>query len=260
MHILGNTLPEIAYQKAGIIKENSNTVFFKQAEEINKVFAKVCKEKNNDLHLITEDKIQNYKYDDKYQYFDYGEYKNIAIILKGKKQIQNASICIEVIKILNNLGHNITEYSVREGLKTVIHRARMEMLNKSPLIIYDGAHNQPAIENLRSMVNMYYNNMKRIYIVSILERKDYKKMIQLLMQDEEAEFIFTSGDAPERYATKEELYNVALRYRMNQKIYMKNLEDAIDDIFEENENVANFIVGSFYTYGTVINKIRKMNN
>lgn len=255
MHILGNSLEEIAYQKAGIIKENSNTVFFEQSEEINKVFANGCKEKNNNLHLITEDKIQNYKYDNEYQYFDYDEYKNIAIILKGKKQTQNAAICIEAMKILNKLGHNVTEYSIREGLKTVIHKARMEVLNKSPLIIYDGAHNEPAIENLQSMINMYYNNFKRIYIVSILERKDYEKMIQLLMKDEEAEFIFTSGNDPERYATKEELHKVALKYRTNQKIYMKDLEDAIDNIFKENKNIANFIVGSFYTYGTVINKI-----
>ena len=88
----------------------------------------------------------------------------------------------------------------------------------------------------------------------------HKKMIQLQMQDEEAEFIYTSGKDPERYATKEELYNVALRYIINQRIYMKNLEDAIDDIFANNENDVNFIVGSFYTYGTVINKIRKMKN
>ena len=257
MHILGNTLPEIAYQKAGIIKKDSNTVFFEQSEEITKVFIEVCKEKNNDLHLVKQEEIKKYQYDNEYQYFDYKEYKNIEVILKGKKQIQNASICMETMEILNNLGHNVTEKSIREGLKTVIHRARMEVLNKKPLIIYDGAHNEPAIENLQSMVKMYYNNVKRIYIVSILKRKDYEKMIQLLMQDEEAEFIFTSGNDPERYASKEKLYNVALKYRMNQKIYMKNLEDAIDDIFEENENVANFIVGSFYTYGTVINKIRK---
>lgn len=260
MHILGNTLEEIAYQKAGIIKENSNTVFFEQSKEINKVFANVCKEKNNNLYLITEDEIQNYKYDNEYQYFDYGEYKNIAVILKGKKQTQNAAICIETMKILKKLGHNVTEYSIREGLKTVIHRARMEVLNKSPLIIYDGAHNEPAIENLQSMVNMYYNNFKRIYIVSILERKDYEKMIQLLMQDEEAEFIFTSGNDPQRYATKEKLYKVALKYKKNQKIRTEDLEKAIDDVFKGNNNVANFIVGSFYTYGTVINKIRKMDS
>ena len=45
MHILGNTLPEIAYQKAGIIKENSNTVIFNQESYINNVFITECKNK-----------------------------------------------------------------------------------------------------------------------------------------------------------------------------------------------------------------------
>ena len=77
MHILGNTLEEIAYQKAGIIKENSNTVFFKQSTEINNVFINMCKEKNNNLHLISNKKITNYKNNNKYQYFNYEDYKNI---------------------------------------------------------------------------------------------------------------------------------------------------------------------------------------
>lgn len=255
MHILGNTLAEIAYQKAGIIKQNSNTVFFEQSEEINNVFLDMCKNKNNKFYLVTNNKIKNYKYDNEYQYFDYDKYKNIAIILKGKKQIQNAAICIETMQILNDLGYIVTEKSVREGLKTVIHKARMEVLSKKPLIIFDGAHNEPAIENLQSMVNMYYNDMKRTYIVSILERKDYEKMIQILMKDENAEFIFTSGNNPDRYASKEKLYNIALKYRKNQKIYMKELEYTIDDVLKENNNSLNFIVGSFYTYRMVINKI-----
>lgn len=257
MHILGKTLSEIAYQKAGIIKENSNTVFFAQSEEINKVFEDICKEKNNKLHLIKENKIQNYKYDNKYQYFDYGGYNNIEVILKGKKQIQNAAVCIETMKILNGLGYNVTETSIREGIKTVIHRARMEMLSNKPLIIYDGAHNEPAIENLQNMVNMYYNKMKRTYIVSILERKDYEKMIRLLMEDTEANFIFSSGNDPQKYAPKEKLYNVALKYKTNHKLYIKNLEEAIDDIFKEGNEGVNFIVGSFYTYKTVINKVKE---
>ena len=257
MHILGNTLEEIAYQKAGIIKENSNTVFFEQTEEINKVFMDVCNAKNNDLYLVNERKIKNYRYDNEYQYFDYNEYKNVAIVLKGKKQIQNASICIETMKILNSLGHKVSEESIREGLKTVIHKARMEVLNDSPLIIYDGAHNETAIENLRSMVEMYYNNFKRLYIVSILERKDYEKMIEILMQDENAKFIFTSGNDPKRYASQEDLYNVALKYKKNQIICKKDIEDAIDDILKENNNSVNFILGSFYTYRTVINRIKK---
>lgn len=260
MHILGNTLSEIAYQKAGIIKENSNTVFFEQSEEINEVFRQVCKEKNNKLHLVTKAKINNYRYDLKYQYFDYGNYKDIKIILKGKKQIQNAAICIECIKILNNLGYGISEKSIREGLSTVSHRARMEVLSEKPLIIYDGAHNEPAIENLQSMVSMYYNNFKRRYIISILERKDYKKIVELLLEDKEGEFIFTSGNDPDKYATKEELYQIALENKRNKKIEKKPLNEAIEDIVSENNKTVNFIVGSFYTYKTVIKEIKQMRN
>lgn len=258
MQILGSTLEKIAYQKAGIIKENSNTVFFEQSEDINKVFEDTCNKRNNKLHLITKNQIQNYNYDNKYQYFDYGDFKNIKVFLKGKKQIQNAAICIECMKILNDMGYKISEESIRDGLKTVIHKARMETLNENPLIVYDGAHNEPAIENLKSSVNMYYSNFKRRYIISILKRKNYNKMIEMLLKDEEAEFVFTSGNDSKRYASKEELYNVALKYKTSQKIFMKNLEEAIEDIFKENnENTVNFIVGSFYTYGTVVNKIKQ---
>ena len=63
MHILGNTLPEIAKQKAGIIKENSGTIFFEQSKEINNVFIKTCKEKNNKLYLLKKSQISNYSYD-----------------------------------------------------------------------------------------------------------------------------------------------------------------------------------------------------
>ena len=258
MQMLGNTLPEIAYQKAGIIKENSNTVFFEQSKEVNEVFEKKCKEKNNKLHLIEENKIQDYRYDNKYQYFDYEIFKDIEVVLKGKKQIQNAAICIECMKILNDLGYIVLEESIREGLRTVIHKGRMETLNEKSLIVFDGAHNEPAIENLKSSVNMYYSDFKRVYIVSILKRKDYTKMVQMLLEDKDAEFIFTSGNDDERYAPKENLYNVALKNITNQKIYMKDLEEAIEDAFkEEKENVVHFVVGSFYTYGTVLNKVEE---
>lgn len=67
------------------------------------------------------------------------------------------------MNILNDLGYEVTETSIRTGLKTVIHKARMEVLNENPLIIFDGAHNEPAIENLRSTVEMYYKNFERTY-------------------------------------------------------------------------------------------------
>lgn len=256
MHILGNTLSEIAYQKAGIIKENSNTVIFNQEPDIDNVFITECKNKNNILHIINKSDISNYSFDNNFQYFDYKNFKNIIINLKGRVQVQNACLCIEVFKILNELGYHVNSESIQIGLKTVIHRARMEQINDKPIIIYDGAHNEPAIKNLQDMIKMYYTKMKRVYIISILKRKDYNKMLKLIAEDKEAVFILTSGNNSETYASSDELYECMKQFADINKIYKKTLDDAIDEAMNSDLSTANFIIGSFYTYGTVIDIIK----
>lgn len=258
MHILGNTLPEIAYQKAGIIKRNSNTVIFEQETEVNDVFIEECDRKKNKLHIVTKDSISNYRFNENYQYFDYKELKDVCINLKGKVQIQNASLCIETIRILRELGYKISDESLRKGLSTVIHKGRMEIINREPIIIYDGAHNEPAIKNFLEMINLYYKNKKRRYIISILKRKDYQKMIKLLSQDKDAVFILTSGNDDERYTSKEELYNIAIKYKAKDKIFKKDLKQAITHIMNTENDTINFVIGSFYTYGTVMGEISNL--
>lgn len=258
MNILGNTLTEIAYQKAGIIKNNSNTVIFEQNPEINKVFMDECKIKNNNLHIVKKSDISNCKFDNKFQYFNYKEIKGLGINLKGKVQIQNASICIETMYILNESGYKVSLENIREGLKTVIHKGRMEEVNSQPIIVYDGAHNEPAIKNLQDMVQMYYNNFKRVYIISILNRKDYKAMLKLLSEDANATFVLTSGNNEDRYASKEELFEYMRKILGKDKIYKKNLQEAIVDAMNSKDDTVNLIIGSFYTYGTVIDEIEKI--
>ena len=194
MNLLGDTLPKIAFQKAGIVKPNSSTVIFEQTPDVDEVFAKECSKKENQLHIVREKIVSNYRYDSDLQYFDYDEMKDIAVNLKGMVQIKNASICIEAMKILRDDGYEVSDESIREGLKTVIHKARMEKLLSKPFIVYDGAHNTPAMENLQSMVDMYYSDFDRVYIVSILKSKDYRKMLKILASDKEGKFIFTSGN------------------------------------------------------------------
>ena len=259
MQILGNTLPAIAYRKAGIIKQNSHTVFFEQNEEINNVIIKVCQEKKNKLHLIKKEQIENYTYDNQYQYFDSNGLKKIAVNLKGKVQLQNAALCIQSIKILNNLGYHISEKSLRKGLSSVIHKGRMELLKENPIIIYDGAHNEPAIKNLQDTILQYYKFKERVYIISILKGKDAKKILSLLLKDEKATFIFTTGNDKQSYIDKQELYNMAIEYKKEgQKIEKKSLEEAIKiAVQSEKKQVANFIVGSFYIYKSVLDIIQK---
>ena len=259
MHILGNSLEEIATQKAGIIKENSNTIIFEQEENINNVFIATCKQKNNNLYLLKNLDITNYYFDKNYQYIDFKNLKNIAIVLKGKKQIQNASICIECINILNSLGYTISENSVRKGLKTVIHKGRFEILNRNPEIIFDGAHNEDSIKNLQETINTFYKNKKRTYIISILKTKDYKKILNLLFEDKNATFIFTSGNDNQKYNNKNLLYKYASKIKTTQTILAKELDKAINYVLQEkNSNNINFITGSFYIYGDVINYIKNL--
>ena len=257
MHILGNTLEEIAYQKAGIIKPNSHTVIFSQQTNIDNVFITECKKKNNTLHIIRNKDIKNYSFDNDFQQFDYKEFNSIIINLKGKVQIHNASLCVEVFNILNELGYHVDEKSIRNGLKTVVHKGRMEELNDSPIIIYDGAHNEPAIKNFQDMVKMYYENMKKVYIISILKRKDYKKMLKLIAEDKEAIFVVTSGNDPEIYASSDELYEYMKQFVNIDRIYKKSLNEAIEWAMKSGNDNVYFVIGSFYTYGTVVDIIRE---
>ena len=260
MHILGKTLPEIAYQKAGIIKENSNTVIFEQEFDVENVFVTECKNKNNNLHIVKKSDISNYSFDSELQYFDYKNITNLSLNLKGKIQIQNASLCIETMKILNDMGYVVDIESIKSGLKSVVHRGRMEKLNDSPVIIYDGAHNEPAVKILQDIVKMYYNNFSRVYIISILKRKDYRKMLKILAEDKNAVFVLTSGNNSDSYLTSNELYECMKEYTSIDKLYQKNLDDAISDAMSGDLNTVNFVVGSFYTYGSVVEKIKEICN
>ncbi len=252
-HILGNTLEKITTQKAGIIKENSSTVFIKQNEdEVNEVIENTCNKKHNSLHLIKPNEITNYSFDDNYQKFDYRNYKEILINLKGKKQIYNASLCIECIEILKNKGYKISEDSLRKALKTVIHRGRFEKMCDEPIIIFDGAHNELAIENFLNSVKMYYKNEKKIYIISILKTKDYETIIKKMKDEMNSIFIFTDGNDKNRYRAKEELFEVSEKY-INAPKYKMSLEEAIKTVKKQYKDYVIFLVGSFYIYGNIKN-------
>ena len=258
MDILGNTLEEIAIQKSGIIKENSETIFVEQEKSVNEIIEETCKEKNNTLHLIKQEDLSNVSLKGEEQVFDYKNYKQIGINLKGNKQVPNACIVLEALEILKKNGYEIPKETIQEGLKTVVHKARFEQIYEEPTIIFDGGHNEAAIRNLIETIEQYYKNDDKIYILSILKTKDYKTVIKELMEDNKAIFIFTDGtkeqDEVKCYVKKEELYNEALQYR-KENLFMDSLENALSKCKTEYKDKTIFVVGSFYTYSEVIENL-----
>lgn len=259
--ILGNTLVEIAEQKAGIIKEKSETVFALADEKtVNDKIKQTCIDKDNRLHIVDKQYIKNYSYNQEFQKFDYKNYKDIVINLKGEKQLLNSSICIECTEILRRKSYNISEEALRQGLKTVVHHGRFEIINQNPLMIFDGAHNKPAMENFIKSIEMYYRNQEKVYIISILKTKDSNMILKQLLKDEKAVFIFTDGNNKELYTSKEKLLAIARKYTKSQKLYAQGLEYAINFTKENYINATIFFVGSFYIYGTVSNKLKEDKN
>lgn len=118
-------------------------------------------------------------------------------------------------------------------------------------MIFDGAHNKPAIENFIHSVDMYYKNESKVYIISILKTKDYDMILKNLLKDEKSIFIFTDGNSKESYVAKEELLKTAKKYTKNNNLYTYELENAIDFVKINYKDDVVFCVGSFYIYGTV---------
>ena len=170
--ILGDTLEKIAYEKAGIIKENGDVLVY-DLRKVLPVYEKVCDERNARLYKSDFSLIK--RSDD----FDYKEYKSVKLSLLGEHQINNACVVLDCIDILNSKGFNISKSSVLEGLKNTNWDARMSVLSKSPLFIVDGAHNVQCIQALVTYLATL--NKKITFILGVLDDKNYKEMIDLLL-------------------------------------------------------------------------------
>lgn len=221
---------------------------------MNQIIENTCREKNNTLHRIEPENITKIDYSDEFTKFNYKNYQDMEIYLKGPKQVQNAAICLECIDLLKKKNVAISEEVIRDALKTVVHKGRFEKVGKNPTMIFDGAHNEPAIANLKDTIKMYYKNAKKVFIISILETKDYAKILEEILQ-EDAVFIFTSGNEEGRFVSKEELYRVASRLTKNKIFYQKELKEAIHFVQAKYSDCVIFIIGSFYVYGTVIEEL-----
>jgi len=260
VNILGNTIKEIAQHKAGIIKKNSDTIFLNYPENKDalSVIEKKAKDMNARLHLVEKQDPKNYRYDEKFQYFDYKDIKDICVNLKGKIQIYNSTICIKAVEILREKGFKIADSHVKKGLKNVIHKARFEKVCEDPEIIYDGAHNPQAIENLINNIRQYYSNKEKVFVISILTTKDHKSMVNMLAEAfPDSKFYFTSGSEEPRYVRAEELKD-EIEIDIDSSVEgLDNIIGAVVKKYKSRKDVTVFVVGSFYVYGNVLESIEK---
>lgn len=207
--ILGDTIEEIATQKAGIIKENIPVVVGKVDEAALKVITEKAKEMNSKLYHYQEDFTSKYiQPDDNWgEIFNYRsqelDLSHVTISLLGQHQVDNSSLAIQLYEIISKeLGLPIISRDIQKGLKKAFWPGRMEKVSDEPLIVLDGAHNDHA---MKVMVNNLKTEFKGQHIHAIfgaLSTKDINAMVTDLKSVPNLDLKVTAFDYPKAF-TKE---------------------------------------------------------
>lgn len=201
---LGDTLEEIAWQKAGIIKESCPVVLSENLDEVCKVIeqeatkkkVKCIEIKPTDYEVLSETPYgstflwKEQRYETK---------------LPGRHQVSNAVTALAASEYLfrkdyekNNarkaIAKKLDEMNVKSAQQGGIIRTcwpgRLEILKKEPLFYRDGAHNPDGAKKLAAFLQKYFTNKKIIYIMGVLKDKEYKKMLRYLMPMAKEVYVF----------------------------------------------------------------------
>ena len=201
--ILGETLEEIATQKAGIIKPNVPLVTGKIEEVALKVIKETAMKQNAPIKCFEEDYQVVYQGPDSKwgEIFDFyneaGKIKNIKTPLLGEHQIENASLAIELFFSYCHLKQiPIKQEWIINGLAQTRWPARMEKISDEPFIVMDGAHNNHAMKRLVENVMREFPQRKIWILFSALETKDITQMLAELARIPSSELLVTTFDHP----------------------------------------------------------------
>ena len=215
---LGNTKEKIAFEKAGIIKKNC-PVFTSEGYEVIKDTAD---EKDSLFVMVAP----------------FEDTSNLA--LKGICQQENLSLALAAVRYLYP---SINQETILEGIKTVQHPCRFQILEDKKLII-DASHNPNGALALRESLDFYYPNTKRQFIFGCLKNKDYKKMMQILFNKGD-EIYFYHFNSPNSCTIEELKY--ACEFPANK---FKSLDNLLKN--DPKNSTWTIICGSFYMLNEII--------
>ncbi len=202
MAVLGDTLAQIATEKAGIIKQGRPVVLAPQEDNARKVVETIAAERNAPLTLIGEDyhyasvshslsgqtiqiwsKHEQPEMDVLIEHPDKTTWKPItlALPLLGYHQVQNAATAYAALEIARSEGHKISSNALRQGFSAVNWPGRFEIIHQRPLIIVDSAHNLDSALKLRLALDDYIGDRRVALIFGASEDKDIKGMFSVLI-------------------------------------------------------------------------------
>ena len=174
--VLGNTLGEIAVQKAGIIKPGCTVVGAAQQPEAKEAILAQAGRCGCKVHFVEPGKIVKKERGLLRQVFDYKERRNVEISLSGEYQFDNAALALEILDACRAKGFSIPEQAIRDGLRSAVWPGRFSVIAEDPLFLMDGAHNRDAARVLRASILQDLKGKRLIYIMGVLADKEYEEV------------------------------------------------------------------------------------
>ena len=217
MQFLGDTLEKIASEKAGIIKEGCPVISYDNTKEVNEVIKNKAKQMHAKVTFVNSAGIRVLQESLNGESFSYRSsdgrwYEKIEIPLLGRHQINNAALALETLNVIKNY-YCISDFQTEDGMRKTIWRGRIEILEREPMVICDGAHNPDGAKSLLSFLQNNFTNQRLIYIMGVLSDKDYEQMVQILAPS--ADKIYTVAPDNPRALSSRELCNCISKYHQN---------------------------------------------
>jgi len=183
--VLGNSLAEIAREKAGIIKPGSMVVTSPQLDEVAQVIEKACLNCDAGLVRVGRDVVwQSLGFDAERQLLQVkgklGSYK-LSIPLLGRYQLENAATAVAALEVLAGKGFNISRDNIINGLAEVSWPGRFQILSHRPLLVVDGAHNPDSARKLKQSLVQYFAFDRAILVIGVSSDKDVAGIISELV-------------------------------------------------------------------------------
>lgn len=254
--LLGNTLQEIAFEKAGIIKQQVPVVIGEQRPETERVFFEQCVHKQSTAYYAEAlwDLVR-VKQDISMQYFKAvnrakREMHDLATDLPGNYQQGNLRTVLAAIDVLASSGHlhvgfNVVAKALTKVKKLTGFRGRWDILQQEPLIIADVAHNPSGIKEVINQWNGIQARQKHI-VIGFVKDKDVNESLSLLPKG--AVYHFCNAQIPRALPAKE-LQEIAEQRGLSGCVY-ETVADAMRNIRETlSKEDAVLIMGSFFIAG-----------
>ena len=259
MDVLGNTLEEIAFEKAGIIKENSKVVIYPQENKVKDVIKSVAKDKNSEVYEADENNISKIKGDLSVQWLSYSKtdifnLPEFKINFLGIHQQYNALTAILALEVVKKLGYNITEENIIKGLAGCRFAGRFEVVNKNPTIVLDGGHNINGIEYFAKAVREYFQDKKIILFYGMLIDKNPDNVIDYLTPISKE--IYTLTPSNPRAMQSDDLAELIKKHTSVKTTPLHNYNDTIEIIKDLGDEEVVAFVGSLYMIGEIRTLLR----